>query len=94
MNIFDPTNASLVKFNVEMEFFVASRQGALSVIYIGLYVGMDVYVYIRTWYINVIAKVYALYLVCGSARIEAKFPWNAKSIYPLCVLPLPIDCPF
>lgn len=30
-----------------------------------------------------------LYRVCGGGRIEAKFPWNAKSIYPLCVLLLP-----
>lgn len=35
-----------------------------------------------------------LYRVCGGGRIEAKFPWNAKSIYPLCVPPTTTGVPF
>lgn len=91
-------NASLVKFNVEMEFFLAPRQ---RVLFTAMY-RMRVYIArererkrdticgISTW-----SQRSMLYRVCGGARIEAKFPWNAKSIYPLCVpLLLAIGCPF
>lgn len=71
-----------------MEFFLAPRQGGtLFTLYTG-------YIYMERKR-EIQYAVYQrdrkglLYRVCGGGRIEAKFPWNAKSIYPLCVLLLP-----
>lgn len=73
-----------------MEFFLAPRQGGtLFTLYTGY-----IYVYMERKR-EIQYAVYQrdrkglLYRVCGGGRIEAKFPWNAKSIYPLCVLLLP-----
>ena len=98
LNIFDPANASLVKFNIEMEFFVATRQDVLS--NICMCVCILVYTCIQCMYILCIYHTYVLYRtwtnakVCGvsglrycSNRSQVS---TAKSIYPLCVLLLSI----
>lgn len=76
-----------------MEFFLAPRQGgtltfhSIYRIHIRIYgeEERDTICSVSTWS----QRSSMLYRVCGGGRIEAKFPWNAKSIYPLCVLLLP-----